>query len=110
MRLLLLIGATGSALAIAASPLGGSGYAPAAPGVETAVVASPDPDRGHIVKAYVVLRTHSDACESLKHELQAHCKCVTAPYKYPRSIEFLQELPKTISGKIRRLELRQRVD
>jgi acyl-coenzyme A synthetase/AMP-(fatty) acid ligase len=78
--------------------------------LETAVVASPDPDRGHIVKAYVVLRTHSDACEALKHELQAHCKCVTAPYKYPRSIEFLQELPKTISGKIRRLELRQRVD
>ena len=46
--------------------------------------------------------------EALKRELQEHCKRVTAPYKYPRQIEFLAELPKTISGKIRRVELRQR--
>jgi acyl-coenzyme A synthetase/AMP-(fatty) acid ligase len=44
----------------------------------------------------------------LKSELQEHCKRVTAPYKYPRHIEFVEELPKTISGKIRRVELRQR--
>jgi acyl-coenzyme A synthetase/AMP-(fatty) acid ligase len=46
--------------------------------------------------------------EELKQELQEHCKVVTAPYKYPRAIEFVPDLPKTISGKIRRLELRQR--
>jgi acyl-coenzyme A synthetase/AMP-(fatty) acid ligase len=78
------------------------------PGVlESAVVGSPDPDRGNIVKAFVVLRPGYEAGVALVKELQEHCKRVTAPYKYPREIEFVTELPKTRSGKIRRVELRQ---
>lgn len=75
---------------------------------EAAVVASPDPIRGHIVKAFVVLAPGYQPSETLVQELQEHVKQVTAPYKYPREIEFLTDLPKTISGKIRRVELRQR--
>jgi acyl-coenzyme A synthetase/AMP-(fatty) acid ligase len=74
---------------------------------ESAVVGSPDPDRGNIVKAFVVLRPGHIASPELVRELQDHCKRVTAPYKYPREIEFVAELPKTRSGKIRRVELRQ---
>jgi len=74
---------------------------------ESAVVGSPDPDRGNVVKAFVVLRPGFAPNEDLVRELQAHCKRVTAPYKYPREIEFVAELPKTRSGKIRRVELRQ---
>jgi acetyl-CoA synthetase/medium-chain acyl-CoA synthetase len=74
---------------------------------ESAVVGSPDADRGNIVKAFVVLRPGIDGNEALVRELQEHCKRVTAPYKYPREIEFIGELPKTRSGKIRRVELRQ---
>ncbi|MCF6094983.1 acyl--CoA ligase [Microaerobacter geothermalis] len=74
---------------------------------ECAVVASPDEIRGSIVKAFVVLKDHSKACEDLVKELQDHVKKVTAPYKYPREIEFVTELPKTTSGKIRRVELRK---
>jgi acetyl-CoA synthetase len=76
---------------------------------ECAVVASPDEIRGHIVKAYIVLRdpSHNDN-EELIPVLQEHVKKLTAPYKYPREIEFIEELPKTTSGKIRRIELRQR--
>ncbi|HTU70418.1 MAG TPA: AMP-binding protein [Candidatus Baltobacteraceae bacterium] len=74
---------------------------------ESAVVGSPDPDRGNIVKAFVVLRAGHDGNDALVRELQEHCKRVTAPYKYPREIEFVKELPKTRSGKIRRVELRQ---
>jgi acyl-coenzyme A synthetase/AMP-(fatty) acid ligase len=74
---------------------------------ESAVVGSPDPDRGNIVKAFVVLRPGHDTSDALVRELQEHCKRVTAPYKYPREIEFVTELPKTRSGKIRRVELRQ---
>ncbi len=73
---------------------------------ESAVVASPDADRGNIVKAFVVLRPGFAASDTLASELQDHCKRVTAPYKYPREIEFVAALPKTTSGKIRRVELR----
>ena len=76
--------------------------------VEAAVVGKPDDVRGTIVRAFVVLRQGAVACDALKVELQEHCKRVTAPYKYPREIEFVSELPKTVSGKIRRVELRTR--
>jgi acetyl-CoA synthetase/medium-chain acyl-CoA synthetase len=76
--------------------------------VETAVVGKPDPIRGEIVKAYVVLASGWQGSDNLKTELQEHVKRVTAPYKYPREIEFVDNLPKTISGKLRRIELRQR--
>lgn len=75
---------------------------------ESAVVGSPDPDRGNIVKAFVVLRAGHEGSDALVKELQEHCKRVTAPYKYPREVEFIAALPKTSSGKIRRVELRQR--
>jgi len=71
------------------------------------VVGKPDEVRGSIVKAFVVLRKDYPPGEALKVELQKHCKRVTAPYKYPREIEFVAELPKTVSGKIRRVQLRQ---
>jgi acetyl-CoA synthetase/medium-chain acyl-CoA synthetase len=75
---------------------------------EAAVVAKGDPVRGTIVKAFVTLAPGHQGSEQLAAELQEHVKRVTAPYKYPREIEFVGELPKTISGKIRRVELRQR--
>lgn len=76
---------------------------------ECAVVASPDETRGHVVKAFIVLKEGMDTEESkLVKELQDHVKALTAPYKYPRKIEFVSELPKTTSGKIRRVELRQK--
>jgi acyl-coenzyme A synthetase/AMP-(fatty) acid ligase len=75
--------------------------------LESAVVATPDADRGSIVKAFVKLRPGAEPGEQLITELQEHCKRITAPYKYPREIEFIDELPKTVSGKIRRVELRR---
>jgi acyl-coenzyme A synthetase/AMP-(fatty) acid ligase len=75
--------------------------------MESAVVGSPDPDRGNVVKAFVVLRPGFEPTDALARQLQDHCKRVTAPYKYPREVEFVAELPKTRSGKIRRVELRQ---
>lgn len=75
---------------------------------ESAVVSSPDPDRGEVVKAFVVLTPAHQASEALSQTLKDHVKQATAPYKYPRKIEFVNELPKTISGKIRRVELRER--
>jgi acyl-coenzyme A synthetase/AMP-(fatty) acid ligase len=75
---------------------------------EAAVVASPDEIRGEVVKAFVILAPGHQPSEQLVQDLQEHVKRVTAPYKYPREVEFSAELPKTISGKIRRVELRQR--
>ncbi|WP_335872203.1 acyl-CoA synthetase MbcS [Bacillus sp. 2205SS5-2] len=76
---------------------------------ECAVVGSPDMIRGSIVKAYIVLQEGIDEKdETLIQTLQNHVKSLTAPYKYPRKIEFVRELPKTTSGKIRRIELRQK--
>ena len=76
--------------------------------VESAVVAKPHAERGAIVKAFVRLRPGMNGSDNLVRELQEHVKQVTAPYKYPREIEFVDELPKTVSGKIRRVELRER--
>ncbi|AHM66013.1 acyl--CoA ligase [Paenibacillus polymyxa] len=73
---------------------------------ECAAVASPDEIRGHVVKAFIVLKAGVEGSPELVKELQHHVKTWTAPYKYPRKIEFIQELPKTSSGKIRRVELR----
>ena len=75
---------------------------------EAAVVGKGDPMRGMIVKAFVTLAPGHVGSEQLTRELQGHVKQVTAPYKYPREIEYVTELPKTISGKIRRVELRAR--
>ncbi len=75
---------------------------------EAAVVGKPHAERGQIVKAFVVLAPGYTASAELALELQDHTKRVTAPYKYPREIEFVATLPKTVSGKIRRVELRQR--
>lgn len=73
---------------------------------EAAAVAAPDPERGAIVRAIVVLRERQPGSE-LVRELQEHCKHQTAPYKFPRIVEFADELPKTSSGKIKRAELRR---
>jgi acetyl-CoA synthetase/medium-chain acyl-CoA synthetase len=76
--------------------------------VEVAVIGKPDPERTEIVKAFVVLAAGYAPTDELVRELQEHTKQATAPYKYPREIEFMDELPKTPSGKIRRVELRNR--
>jgi acetyl-CoA synthetase len=75
--------------------------------LECAITGVPDPDRGQVVKATIVLAKGFSASDELKHELQEHVKRETAPYKYPRVIEFVDELPKTISGKIRRVQIRE---
>jgi acetyl-CoA synthetase len=75
--------------------------------LECAITAVPDPDRGQIVKASIILSNNYHASEELAKELQEHVKKVTAPYKYPRLVEFVAELPKTISGKIRRVQIRE---
>jgi acetyl-CoA synthetase len=75
--------------------------------LECAITAVPDPIRGQVVKATVVLAKGYTPSDALVKELQDHVKRVTAPYKYPRIIEFVDELPKTISGKIRRVEIRE---
>jgi acyl-coenzyme A synthetase/AMP-(fatty) acid ligase len=74
---------------------------------ECAVVGAPDEERGEIVKAFIVLRPGMNASEALVRELQAHTKATTAPYKYPRAIEFISELPLTPTGKIRRRDLKE---
>jgi acyl-coenzyme A synthetase/AMP-(fatty) acid ligase len=73
---------------------------------EAAVVAAPDDERGAVVRAVVVLRAGHAPSEVLARELQDHVKAQTAPYKYPRIVEFAAELPKTASGKVRRAALR----
>ena len=73
---------------------------------EAAAVAAPDPERGAVVRAIVVPRGREPG-EELARELQEHCKRVAAAYKFPRLVEFVAELPKTSSGKIKRAQLRQ---
>jgi acetyl-CoA synthetase len=75
--------------------------------LECAITAVPDPDRGQVVKATIILSKNYSASDELAKELQEHVKKVTAPYKYPRIVEFVTELPKTISGKIRRVQIRE---
>ncbi|GHV85457.1 acetyl-CoA synthetase [Spirochaetia bacterium] len=75
--------------------------------LECAITGVPDPERGTVVKATVILSKGWSASEELKKELQNHVKKITAPYKYPRIVEFVTELPKTISGKIRRVQIRE---
>jgi acetyl-CoA synthetase len=75
--------------------------------VECAITAVPDPVRGQIVKATVVLAKGYTGSDALVRELQEHVKHVTAPYKYPRIIEFVEELPKTLGGKIKRAQIRK---
>ncbi|MDE6149134.1 MAG: acetyl-CoA synthetase, partial [Ruminococcus sp.] len=77
--------------------------------LECAITAADDPIRGKVVKATIVLtKDYKDkAGDALVKELQTYVKKSTAPYKYPRIIEFVDELPKTISGKIRRVEIRE---
>ena len=74
--------------------------------LECAVTAAPDPVRGQVVKADIVLTRGTTPSDELKKEIQNYVKKHTAPYKYPRIVEFREDLPKTISGKIRRVELR----
>ena len=74
--------------------------------LECAVTSAPDPVRGQAVKAFIVLTKGSEGSDELKKEIQQYVKENTAPYKYPRLIEFRDSLPKTISGKIRRVELK----
>lgn len=74
--------------------------------LECAVTSAPDPERGQIVKAFIVLVKGKEGSDELKKEIQKYVKDNTAPYKYPRQVEFRTELPKTISGKIRRVELK----
>jgi acetyl-CoA synthetase len=73
---------------------------------EAAVVAAPDDERGSVVRAIVVLRDGYAPSDELARELQDHVKHETAPYKYPRRVDFAAELPKTVSGKVRRAVLR----
>ena len=95
-----------------------SGYNIAGPEVENAllthpqvkecgVVGVPDDERGHIVKAFVVLKNHGDAGPALAKALQDHVKNEIAPYKYPRAIEFVEILPRTETGKLQRFRLRE---
>ncbi len=76
--------------------------------LECAVIGVDDDVRGEIVKAFIILTENYEASNDLAKEIQDYVKSITAPYKYPRRIEFVESLPKTISGKIRRVELRER--
>jgi 2-aminobenzoate-CoA ligase len=74
---------------------------------ECAVIAQADEERGHIVKAFVVLRKEHSGDDKLVKELQDFVKERIAPYKYPRSIEFAESLPRTATGKLQRYRLRE---
>ena len=74
--------------------------------LECAVTAVPDPVRGQAVKATIVLTKGTEGTDELKKEIQQYVKKNTAPYKYPRVVEFRDELPKTISGKIKRCDIK----
>jgi 2-aminobenzoate-CoA ligase len=74
---------------------------------EVAVVGSPDEQRGQVVKAFVVLSEGYEAGDDLVEEFQTHVKNTLAPYKYPRSVEFVENLPRTETGKIQRVKLRE---
>jgi len=74
---------------------------------EAAVVASPDELRGNVVKAFIVLADGYEPSESLADEIKGHVRKRLSAYAYPRRVEFVPELPKTLTGKIRRIELRQ---
>jgi len=74
---------------------------------EAAAVASPDPRRGDIVKAFIVLAGHHDPSDELADEIKQHVRNHLSAYAYPREIEFVDDLPKTLTGKIRRVELRE---
>ena len=75
---------------------------------EVACIGVPDVERGEVVKAFVVLRSGFAPSDALASEIKEYVKAVTAPYKYPRHVEFIDDLPKTVSGKIRRVDLRAR--
>ena len=74
--------------------------------LECAITAVPHPERGQVVKATIVLARGYEPSDALVKELQNHVKHATAPYKYPRIVEFVDELPKTVSGKIQRGKIR----
>ncbi len=76
--------------------------------LECAVTGAPDPIRGTVVKATIVLMKGYQPTPELTKELQDYVKHQTAPYKYPRIVEYVEELPKTISGKIRRVAIREK--
>lgn len=78
--------------------------------LEVAVTGAPDPVRGQVVKATIVLTSQYHPSDELKKELQDYVKKTTAPYKYPRIVDFVDELPKTISGKIKRAEIRNKTE
>ena len=75
--------------------------------LECAVVGAPDPVRGQVVKAFVVLTKGTQPSDDLVKEIQNYVKTHTAPYKYPRQVTFIDAMPKTTSGKIRRTVLRE---
>ena len=76
---------------------------------EAAVVGKDDPERTQLVTAFIICAAGYEGSDALAKELQEHVKQTTAPYKYPRLVYFVDELPKTVSGKIRRTELRDRL-